>query len=439
MFSHGVEKITPDPGEKGTWSCVVCTFENQEHGLACLMCQALAPRFGDAEEKEIKHDPDREDMSAAIAASLNLAANNLAMNMFGRSVSEVPQMGEDCEQLLRNQEFRGGRRALFCSDVFESTGIQDDNAIQIIYSYYNHATIAVGCNGQIIVVSAGSGALLRTVPVGNNHKVKVVSFSPDGKWLVAGGTAQLLEVWDTETYSLIKHLEGHTGTVTCASFSACGSFLATGSDDKAIKIWRTDTWCLAKTLKGHTEPITALCFSPGLSQETFLVSGGMDKAVKFWEFPGCRIVRELSNPSGVTSLSMSRDGGVLASSCSSGGVNIWNVANGQHLGSLKGQSAISSIHLTPSGHKVATAGWDKSIKIWDLSRLQDHTRSQGEPEELAGHSGCTSLSCSPYEDLLASAATEDKAVRIWDLTSSTKTELRKFQHNQPIFCVCFSP
>ncbi len=64
-----------------------------------------------------------------------------------------------------------------------------------------------------------------------------VAFSPDGRYLAAGGAAGAVHLIDTTSWQVVRPLEGHTGLVISVGFSPDGRLLASGSEDMTIKLW----------------------------------------------------------------------------------------------------------------------------------------------------------------------------------------------------------
>jgi platelet-activating factor acetylhydrolase IB subunit alpha len=58
-------------------------------------------------------------------------------------------------------------------------------------------------------------------------------------------------VWDINTGSCIKTLNGHEHNVSCVEFLPQGDKLVSSSRDKSIKIWDMSSGYCIKTLHGH--------------------------------------------------------------------------------------------------------------------------------------------------------------------------------------------
>ncbi|MGF1934190.1 MAG: beta-propeller domain-containing protein [Nostoc sp. ChiQUE02] len=113
----------------------------------------------------------------------------------------------------------------------------------------------------------------------------------------------------------------------------------------------------------------------------------------------------------VNSIAYSPNGQQLASASWDKTIKIWDVTNGKLLKSLSGHSnLVYSVAYSPNGQQLASASEDKTIKIWDVT-------SGKLLKCLTGHSDrVNSVAYSPNGEQLASAS-EDKTIKIWDVSS----------------------
>ncbi|MHC0064405.1 WD40 domain-containing protein [Nostoc sp. UIC 10890] len=114
---------------------------------------------------------------------------------------------------------------------------------------------------------------------------------------------------------------------------------------------------------------------------------------------------------GVNSVAYSPNGQQLASASYDKTIKIWNVSSGQLLKTLTGHSSwVYSVAYSPNRQQLASASDDKTIKIWDVSSGQLL-------KTLTGHSDRVySIAYSTNGQQLASAS-RDKTIKIWDVSS----------------------
>jgi WD40 repeat protein len=158
----------------------------------------------------------------------------------------------------------------------------------------------------------------------------------------------LIKIWDGKTFGLVTTLKGYAAA-QCMAWTADGKRLISGSTD-SIVIWNTSTWKQLVVSTGHMRPIHAISISPN---ERILASASWDRTARLWNIEnGQPIGSPLHHAHSVEFVSFSADGKLLATGCGDYNAYTWDV------------SAI-----------VKEAGSDDLLSDSDVSKSTFHTPS----------------------------------------------------------------
>ncbi|KAF4706558.1 Katanin p80 (WD repeat containing) subunit B 1 [Perkinsus olseni] len=129
----------------------------------------------------------------------------------------------------------------------------------------------------------------------SDGKIRVVRFSPHGKWLVGGGSDGSVRLWDLSAGKLLKDMEDpHKDAVTALDFHPADFYLVSGSEDRTCKLWNCDTFSLAGTSEIDHSAVKFVKFRP---DGTSLLHGSQDALKVFsWDPHYCRIACEAVHP-----------------------------------------------------------------------------------------------------------------------------------------------
>jgi WD40 repeat protein len=183
--------------------------------------------------------------------------------------------------------------------------------------------------------------------------------------------------------------------------------------------WRNQLRWGHVTLTGHTGPVTSVSFS---ADGKHLASAGVDGTVQVWDAATGQLAHTLKHTgpgqedtpmgpaSGVGSVAFSADSKRLASAGGDGTVKVWDAATGQLARTLKGYTFVAgSMSFSPDNKCLASVDLPGNVTVRDAATGQ-------EARTLKWHTAAvTSVTFSPDGRHLATSASEDGyGARVWD-------------------------
>ncbi len=94
-------------------------------------------------------------------------------------------------------------------------------------------------NGMLILWDAATGKQLKLLTEGMTaQRINTLAWSPDGHWLAAGLNGGNIILWDMHQYRPLAVLTGHVDQVVGLNWSADGALLASNAIDGTVLIWK---------------------------------------------------------------------------------------------------------------------------------------------------------------------------------------------------------
>ncbi len=205
----------------------------------------------------------------------------------------------------------------------------------------------------------------------------LISFTPDGRWLLTGGGARPTLLWDMETREPQRIL-GADVVVLAAAVSADGAKVAVSSyggggfhlrEAAGTRSLRVNT--------GVSQRLLALAFSP---DARLLAAACADHSVRVWSVANWSEAVEQPRRRGhlgpVWSVAFSPDGKTLASAGADGTARLWPMdPTGESPDVGRG---FEPMVFSPDGQTLAVgghAGWPKPMRLLDAATLQPRSGS----------------------------------------------------------------
>uniref|UniRef100_A0AAR2KKR7 Notchless protein homolog 1 n=1 Tax=Pygocentrus nattereri TaxID=42514 RepID=A0AAR2KKR7_PYGNA len=269
---------------------------------------------------------------------------------------------------------------------------------------------------------------------GHTNWVLSIAWSPDGKKLASGcKNSQVncsIRIWDTVLGRCDKILTGHTQSVTCVKWGGDG-LLYTSSQDRTIKVWRAKDGVQCRTLQGHAHWVNTLA----LSTDYVLRTGAFEPATATINPQDLTGSLEEIKERALKRYNKVRGEGAerLVSGSDDFTLFLWNPAEEKKpVARLTGhQALVNEVLFSPDTRLVASASFDKSIKIWDGKTGKYLT-------SLRGHVGAVYQVAWSADSRLLVSGSSDSTLKVWDVKTS-KLNVDLPGHADEVFAVDWSP
>ncbi len=208
-----------------------------------------------------------------------------------------------------------------------------------------------------------TGKLLRELVGGGGGLLLALAISPDGKTIAAACKEYSVVVWNLHTGEYLRTLEYSTEFVddftSVAFFSDSATLIAGGQSI-------TEMWDI-RTGKNLRQPAISAGSDLALSPNGHLIGGHLN-VVEMAQIPRKGPLHRIDPlPTGVRAVAISRDGLVCAAGLSNGTIKLWQWGTYAQLHTIQAHSdTIGSIAFSSDGQTLVSAGWDKSIKFWNV-------------------------------------------------------------------------
>jgi len=266
--------------------------------------------------------------------------------------------------------------------------------------------------------------------------------------LVSGSKDGDVRVWDVVLAQCIRSLTSHTASVTSVRWGGSG-LIYSASQDRTIKVWRAKDGTLCRTLQGHGHWVNVLAlntdyvvrtgaFDPkdaklvpdeikldgpklkALAEkryndvmkvvgEELLVSGSDDFTMFMWkpEHEKKSVARMTGHQQLVNDVKFSPDMRLVASASFDKSIRIWCGKTGKYIAVFRGHvQSVYQLAWSADSRLLVSGSADSTLKLWSMDTKKLHTDLPGHGDEVY------TVDWSPDGQRVVSGG-KDKLLRIW--------------------------
>jgi hypothetical protein len=226
--------------------------------------------------------------------------------------------------------------------------------------------------------------------------------------------------------------------VTALAYAPDGKLLAAGGYRQVVFV-DTAGGEVAATFGGLPGPVTALSYSP--DGRRLVVAGGAPgrpAELRIYPVAGGRPASTpghalAAHKDAIHGLASSPDGRTIATASYDRSVKLWEANGGTELHTLQDHSdAVYAVAFSPDGKLLATVAADRAVKVWDVASGK-RLLSLGEATEWL-----YAVAWHPDGRRLAAAGV-DRNIRVWEASPTEARLIRAaFAHEGPVIRLAFS-
>jgi len=289
----------------------------------------------------------------------------------GRDIEDSGYLGGNIASILniRKYNFEGEN---FSDCILTGAYFAEANLKNV--SFRNAYLTSINFNRCDLTNADLRNAICDLMTVEEGKEIRSCTFSADGKYIAFGLWNGMIKVIKADSFKDYLLMGAHSNSVTCIAVSKDGKYLVSGGYDYRIKLWDLLKGKELFTYLGHESLVRAIEFD---ATNKKIISANKNGDIIL-----CTITE---NNSIVTSWKIKLKTGpirclayhpnepYIAVGEYDGGITFLDERDGLKYSRIKAheEGAVWGLSFTKDGNRLATCGWDKTIRLWDIKTNKD--------------------------------------------------------------------
>lgn len=297
-------------------------------------------------------------------------------------------------------------------------------------------------DGTIIQWDPSTGKQIGRNMTGHKNFITALAWEPyhqniECRYFVSSSKDGDLRIWDSILGQTTIVLSGHTKSVTCVKWGGNG-LIYSGSQDKTIRVWRAKDGVLCRILVGHAHWINSLALNVDYVLRTgpfeafkssndgkdpceralkrykaigeeILISGSDDYTLHLWkpEKEKKSFQKMTGHQQLINDVKFSPDGRIIASASFDKSIKLWEGLTGKFISTLRGHvQAVYTIAWSADSRLLVSGSSDSTLKVWSMKTKKLAQDLPGHADEVYG------VDWAP-DGLRVVSGGKDKVLRLW--------------------------
>jgi WD40 repeat protein len=267
--------------------------------------------------------------------------------------------------------------------------------------------------------------------------VRSLSFSPDGKQLIASHDAATI-LWDPATGKEMRHWPQAYGPAAFHVRFLPDSHTLITTDQAAFQFFDVNTGQPCRRYDGHDSEINTIAYSPdGKQIATAALSGS--GSIRVWDTNSRRVVWQSgARTPGTHLLAFSPQGRLLAAA-SGPNIIVWDLKTGDQRLTIPGRTAYIAMAISRDGTRLASGSSDGTVRLFDLASGKELLNFRVAKQYVVAIAFSPDLRlAASFAALVRGPGQPEPTIQLWDL--ATGKEGKSFPGGESgIFRLAFGP